>query len=153
MSMILEFDENKDYTVDELENLREAYWNANNKIIDKLTETRIKEYDFTKKFVHSNMYGYMYVTYQNLDKAKYGEDTMFFQGVGINALLGEYSDCSWFTYDAMTEWNIPVEVFLSEIREDDFMEVTKEEFMKVAFENTNKLQDAIEKWVKKAEEE
>lgn len=152
--MKLEFDENKEYTIEELEQLRSQYWDINHAINDKITETRIKDYDFTGKYVLSDMYGYMFVTWQKYEKKSlYGDERMFFQGLQFSACLGEYRDDAYYNFDALHEWYIPINTFLDDIKSGKFKEITKEEFMKVVTENTSKLMNEINEWVEYIEKE
>jgi len=146
--MKLEFDENKEYTVEELEQLRRDFWGINNVINTKITETKIKDYNFTNKYVYSEEYGYMFVTWQTHNKKSiYGDERMFFQGLELNANLGQYRDDAWFSFDALKEWYIPIETFIRDIENGKFKEITRDEFMKVLKYNLGKLEKEIDEWI------
>lgn len=152
--MKLEFDENKEYTLEELEQIRSEFWDINHVINHKITEARIKDYDFTGKYVHSSEYGYMFVTWQKYDtQSIYGDERMFFQGLSFNTCLGEYRDDAYYSFDALNEWYIPIESFIRDVEDGKFKEITKEEFMKVVTENTSKLMNEINEWVEYIEKE
>lgn len=146
--MKLEFDENKEYTIEELEQLRSEYWDINNTIHEKITEARIKDYNFTDKYVYSEEYGYMFVTWQKYDtKSIWGDERMFFQGLSISANLGPYRDDAWFDFNALNEWYIPIETFIRDVEDGKFKEITKEEFVKNLKENLGKLEKEIDEWI------
>lgn len=107
------------------------------KLLDRINELNleiqsktIEGYDFQGKYVHSETYGYMYVTYQSFEQCKnIYESQVFFQGLGFVGLLGTYRDNSFVTYDAMEEWKISYRLLMDDIKSGKFKEVTKEEFV------------------------
>lgn len=110
----------------------------------QILEEELKEYDFQYKFVHSDMNGYMYVTWQEVEG-----DKMFLQGLHFKSSFSTYRDDSYFTYDAMAEWRIPLEIFKIDIKSGSFREVAKEEFTGMMTEACNAVLDAYNKQLEK----
>lgn len=136
----LQIDKNKDYTLEELKAIREGAYQFQRTIADLIQAKELEGKAFTGKFVKSRTYGNMYVTWQRFDKSTNGgQDFMFFQGLGVDSFLGEYHDSSWFDYNACKEWNIPIRMFDLELRRGEFVEITKEQFLKELKEHTNVL--------------
>lgn len=143
-----------DKTIDELCKERDRLYDKILEINQQISEKEIEGLNFQGKYVYSKTYGYMYVTWQKHDKSidGNGRGKMFFQGLSFKGSFSEYKDDSYFTYDALEEWNIPFFVFISEVKSGQFIEITKEEFMSKAemlycgiLANLNKHLEKIEK--------
>lgn len=142
--MKLEFNENKEYSIEELEQLESDFWDIHCAINDKISEVRIKDFDFTNKYIYSEEFGYMFVTYQTInEKSIYGDSSMFFQGLTFNANLENYKNNTWFTFESIKELYIPIDSFINQVRSGSFKEVSKEEFIKVLKQSTKNLEEEI----------
>lgn len=147
----IEYDETKEYSLEEMKAIAIEARLIQTHISDRIEFEEIKEYDFTNKFVFSKDYGYMFVTWQRLDAGPSGYSEMFFQGIGINACLSEYLDSNYLKYDAMEEWRIPLRTFRADIERGDFVEISKEVFLKRAKDDCDDLFGSINAMVERIE--
>lgn len=146
--MNIVFDEDKEYTVEELNNIYNDVIDMKYKITDRINKLEIYGCDFTNKYIHIPDYGYMYVTWQKYDEdCPLGGDRMLLQGLYYNCVLNDYRDDSYFKYDALHEWYIPIDIFKRYIKNGDIKVITKEEFMKNVREPIVGLYNEIETWI------
>lgn len=136
----MKIDQNKNYTLEELKAMREEAYQFQRTIADLIQAKELEGKDFTGKFVKSKTYGSMYVTWQHFDKSELGgRGYILFQGLGINSSIHACRFSSWFEYNACKEWKIPSDMFDIELRRGEFVEITKEQFLKELKEHTNVL--------------
>ena len=55
------------------------------------------------------------------------------------------------SYDALGEWRIPLDVFISSVEDGRFKEITKEEFMEPFINNCRNLENEFRTWVENTE--
>ena len=123
---IVEFDDTKQYSLEELNIIKAKAYEIVDITHDKITKLEIQDYNFEGKFIYYNGYGYMYVTWQRFDSHSiHGDRQMFFQGMCFNAHLGEYRDDAYASFDALREWYIPIETFKSDVKEGRIKEISK----------------------------
>lgn len=142
----LEINEEKEYSIEELNEIRTQAWEISRKASSLITELQIEDYNYEHKFIHYKERGYMYVTWQKYEQNDaFGENIMFFQGMSFRSSLTSYQDESYFFYDALDEWRIPIDSFKRDIENGNIKEITKEEFMNAIKSNYDILYKEIEK--------
>ena len=126
---MIEFNKYKNYTIEELETILNQIYDIQSFIRKKIIKLRIKEYDYEHKFIYYKDYGYMYVTWQKYDEHSiYNDERMFFQGLTFKSSFTNYKDDSYFSYDALDEWRIPISTFIRDVEENNIKIISKEDF-------------------------
>ena len=121
-----------------------------NKLVD-LRDQRSKilccEHDWKGKYIYHKDYGYMYVVEQIPPRD--GENTIALQGIKFQSNPGVYSDNCFFTFNALGEWEIPIQKYQKYIEKRMFKELTKEKFYAEFKKSLKKMSIASEKVFKK----
>ena len=109
---------------------------------------KFKDKNLEGKFIKRKDYGYMFVTWQTVDKLK-NKDGIILQGLSFSFELNDgYRDSAWMNFDALNEWYIPNDTFY---RDDEFEIITKEEFINAFKEGfTNSIKFGLD-WIDKVE--
>ena len=102
----------------------------------ELKKKLLENYNFENKFILVPDYGYMYVTWQTINKDIESE-YMFLQGIAFTGEFTPYQDANYFSYSAMTEWNIPMRTFEHIVKNIKIIE--EKEF----FENFTKFSNSL----------
>ncbi len=149
----IKWDDTKEYTLEELQEVRSEIHSVLKTIRKKIEELKIRKYNFEGKYVYSDVYGYMYVTWQSCDSDIDNPESqvMYFKGLCYNSNLGPCRGDSWMSYDALGEWRIPLELFISSVEDGRFKEITKEEFMEPFINNCRNLENEFLTWVENIE--
>lgn len=149
----IKWDDTKEYTLEELQEVRSEIHSVLKTIRKKIEELKIRKYNFEGKYAYSDVYGYMYVTWQSCDSDIDNPESqmMYFKGLCHNSNLGPCRGDSWMSYDALGEWRIPLDVFISSVEDGRFKEITKEEFMEPFINNCRNLENEFRTWVENTE--
>lgn len=124
---------NNEERISILKDEREKLYDKISKINDEIQNLEIKKTGFDSfegKYVHDDEHGYMFVYWQKVDKSHlvYSCDCMFFQGFSFDSVVSPYLDTDFARYDALEDWYIPLDRFVSDCEKGKFKEISKLEF-------------------------
>lgn len=137
----VELDETRDYSIEELKELYNRSYDVIHGINTLIEKKRVESHNYKNKFIEYAGRGCMYVTWQARDGEK-----MFFQGACISCNFGVYRDDTFFYFSSMSEWYVPIDTFMRDVRVGNIKEISKDKFLEIAEKSTS-LNDEIRKWV------